>query len=73
MAGTKAPNTLCRTIYLTNSVDNELNQYIDGQEFRNRSHAVETIVKLWLKWRRDHGKRQQMTIFDYEGSDEKRK
>jgi len=53
-----------RSIILTDSVDNELNQYIDGNEFRNRSHAIQSILKMWLKWRRERNKTEQTNIFD---------
>lgn len=53
-----------RSILLDESVDNELNQYINGEEFRNRSHAVQSILALWLKWRREKNKGEQTHIFD---------
>jgi metal-responsive CopG/Arc/MetJ family transcriptional regulator len=59
---------VCRTIYIDPKVDNELNQYINGTTFRNRSHAVETIIKAWLDYRRDYrpsqDKSDQTSMFD---------
>jgi hypothetical protein len=62
----KKPMTkpVCRTIYIDLKVDNELNQYINGTTFRNRSHAVETIIKAWLEWKRKQGRGEQVSIFD---------
>jgi hypothetical protein len=53
-----------RSILLDESVDNELNQYINGEEFRNRSHAIQSIIAIWLKWRREKNKGEQIHIFD---------
>lgn len=56
-----------RTVYLSRSVDNEIDQYcgFDGAEFRNRSHALEIILKKWLQWRREQKTRgEQRNIFD---------
>lgn len=53
-----------RSILFDESVDNELNQYIDGIEFRNRSHAVQSIIKTWLLCRREKESGEQTNIFD---------
>jgi metal-responsive CopG/Arc/MetJ family transcriptional regulator len=54
-----------RTIIFNESIDNELNQYINGEEFRNRSHAIQSILKMWLVWRREkNANGEQTTIFD---------
>jgi metal-responsive CopG/Arc/MetJ family transcriptional regulator len=58
------PKPVCRTIYIDPKVDNELNQYINGTTFRNRSHAVETILKAWLEYRRSQGRGEQVSMFD---------
>lgn len=31
---------------------NEMDYYIDGTKFRNRSHMIDTIVKEWLEKQR---------------------
>lgn len=53
-----------RSIILKDTIDNELNQYIDGNEFRNRSHAIQSILKLWLRWRRERNTAEQTNIFE---------
>jgi Arc/MetJ-type ribon-helix-helix transcriptional regulator len=51
----------------------ELDQYVDGVKFRNRSHALDVILLEWLEAQREKRKGQQQTIFPLTKSKKKRK
>jgi metal-responsive CopG/Arc/MetJ family transcriptional regulator len=41
----------------------ELDRYVDGVRFRNRSHAIDVIINDWLERQRVDSKGVQQSIF----------
>jgi len=63
MAKTKQNSNTQITARLPAMLVDQLDRYVDGQTFRNRSHAVQVIVSLWIESKAREGKGKQETIF----------
>lgn len=50
------------TVRLPGILVNELDYFVNGSLFRNRSHAMQVIVEFWLE--NHKGEKKQITIFD---------
>lgn len=42
----------------------EIDRWVDGTQFRNRSHLIDSVLKEWLEFQARKGKGEQTTIFN---------
>lgn len=59
MAKTKSVSVTLNTYRIA-----EIDRWVDGTQFRNRSHLIDSVLEEWLEYQKKKGKGEQVTIFN---------